>query len=172
MKRYVIIGNGAFSSCSNLQRINLDYVTEVCDYAFNGTGLTEPVTFRADAVTIGDEAFRYSKVPGIKFFSRNVSLTGVYTFVNMDSLKYVFFSRDTVLSGSSSSMEYFGYCKNLETVVLPGNISLNSEEEFSSCPNLCVYAPPESNAVDFARRLFLVCSTNEYENMYSLFAAE
>ena len=163
-----IVGRLAFAFCGSLRSINLENVSEFEDSVFHSTKLTGVLILKAAEVSIGREAFRGCNFSGIKIYSDNVRLDG-YTFVEMKELQYIFFNRDAVITTTSKNLHVFGYDDKLETVVLPDKVTFAAEDEFGGCPNVCIYSPANSYAAAYAKQHFLVCNTDEYENMCAFF---
>ena len=95
-----VIGESAFWCCKNLSNINLEYVSEIRDDAFYKTALKGVLILRAESVVVGDQAFRYTQFSGIRIYAKKVQLNGIYNFINMNELEYIFFDRDCVIKNN------------------------------------------------------------------------
>lgn len=81
------IPDSAFGYCYSLTKVTgLEHVAEIGPRAFAQVKFSEEVVLRAENLSIGYEAFRYSGVPGVRILSDNVYIKGSYTFRECDNL--------------------------------------------------------------------------------------
>lgn len=120
------IGQAAFSACTNLTEADLGSVSEVGDYAFNGSGLEHLIS--SNLIKVGKSSFRGSKLQSIN--CPNLSSFGNFAFSVCEELETVYALGDntTALSG-----RLFEECPKLSSFdYLPNLISIGT-----GCFNAC-----------------------------------
>ncbi len=99
------VGYGAFWNCLNLKSVNFDKITEIGDYAFAGSGITELI-------------------------SDNVTKVGRYAFADCQKLKKI---ELTNASGVDFSQGAFQRCSGLETARLDTTFNQDDLQLFGGC---------------------------------------
>lgn len=139
------IGERVFSTCTNLEKINLDYVTYIGTGAFSGCTSLKSVAFSENLEIIGSSSFANTGLETVtipsKAYLKETELYAIIgdQFRNCKNLKKVIFEDRAVNSGFYYIEEYAFYgCDSLETVILPSNVSKFSiyDSAFENCKNL------------------------------------
>ena len=99
----------AFASMRNIKSVNLGNVTEVGEYAFVGTGLSDGIVFNEDnTINIGQMAFAYTGLTSVSL-PKNISFTP--TEVDPDNID------------PSDYNGAFNNCGNLKTVTIASGLT-------------------------------------------------
>ena len=139
------IGERVFSTCTNLEKINLDYVTYIGTGAFSGCTSLKSVAFSENLEIIGSSSFANTGLETVtipsKAYLKETELYAIIgdQFRNCKNLKKVIFEDRAVNTGFYYIEEYAFYgCDSLETVILPSNVSKFSiyDSAFENCKNL------------------------------------
>ena len=152
-----IIGEGAFSGCSGLEKIKLPYVNYVRKYLFKDCTDLESVTI-ADGVKgikeIGEYAFSgCSSLTNINI-SDKVEAINKYAFSGCSSLTNISISDKVTSIGSYA----FSRCSNLKSINIPQGVTNIEEGTFFLCENLESITLPE-NLNQISRSAFSRCSS-------------
>lgn len=163
-----IIGEYAFSGCTNLKDVDLssESLTTIDDYAFNGCTSIAKLPLENDKVqksltTIGVAAFKdCSSMAGKLTISKNIEHIGNYAFQGCSSLT------DTItINGSDnfdmSSYNMFANCSNVKKVeILNNNIKTIGTYTFLNCTSLSSITLPDSIET-IKSNAFELCSSLE-----------
>lgn len=183
------IGENAFYSCESLKKVvfsenvkaiesnseltnsNLGKNKMIGDgaFAFNYK-LSGVITLNADSLIIGRYAFYHAEaITGIKIYANAVQVD-LQAFEEMDNLRFLFISSNAKFTGNTRFMYD---CPNLESFVVPDNatISYSGDDLFAHCPKLTIYTPTDNSLAVYAKRQFIRCLSNEYQDMSALLDA-
>lgn len=160
-----------FGSNDALTSINLDNVEIFggCAFAFDDS-LSGVITFHAENLIIGRSAFyEADAITGIKIYANTVWIDDE-AFKNLDSLRFVYVSNNAEFAGNG---KFMAYCPNLESFVTPANtaISYSKDDLFTNCPKLTIYTPTDNSLAAYAKKQFIRCLSNEYQDMSALLDA-
>ncbi len=164
------IPDSAFGYCYSLTKVTgLEHVAEIGPRAFAQVRFSEEVVFRAENLSIGYEAFRYSWVPGVRILSDNVYIDGSYTFRECDKLQYFYVAAQATLTLDGA---IFSQCPMLKVVVLPENTTVIQSHlpMVEGCQEVVFYTPETSGAYAYCKANFLRCVSEEYETMNAIYA--
>lgn len=182
------IGKLAFFSCASLEKVvfsentneiesnsaltssNLGKVKTIGDGAFAfDYKLSGVITLNADTLIIGEYAFEHDAIIGIKIYANAVQVNRD-TFEQMDNLRFLFISDNAQFTGNKN---FISHCPNLESFVVPVNatISYSNDDLFTNCPKLTIYTPADNDLTAYAKKQFIRCLSNEYQDMSALLDA-
>lgn len=128
-----MIGNGAFSECPNLSRVQINEfckLTEIRDYTFYKCGKLNKVDLPGDVERIGRSAFYKSGVM-VAEISQWITEIGPYAYYGCADLIDVRFEAGSRLKTIGDYA--FGGCLSLETVALPDNLLEIGYRSFTKC---------------------------------------
>ena len=134
-------GNGVFASCTQLQTVNLQSGLQTIGYQsfYKCTNLTS-INIPNTVTQIGHGAFAYTGL-------RSITIPGSVTCLGNGDLM------------NDDGTGAFGYCSQLETVVLNEGLKTISYETFENCTNLTTINIPNS---------VTAIGTNAFKNCTSL----
>ncbi len=143
------IGDGAFSSSSNLSNCNNitkvtipDSVISIGDYAFSGCEKLEDVVIPDSVTSIGDYAFlRCNSLSSVTIPDSEVSI-GDGAFENCAGLLKITLPNNKISIGDSA----FSECTSLQSVNIPDNIVRIGKDAFWVCNNLKEISVGDNNA--------------------------
>lgn len=164
------IPDSAFGYCYNLMKVTgLEHVSEIGPRAFAQVKFSEELVFRAQSLSIGYEAFRYSEVPGVRILSDTVYINGSYTFRECGRLQYFYVAPHATLTLDGA---IFSQCKTLKIVVLPEDTTVIQSHLplVEGCQDVVFYTPETSGAYAYCKANFLRCISEEYETMNAIYA--
>lgn len=104
----MVVGDGAFEECANLETISLNSVRSIRDETFRGCKSLKNVSFQ------------------------NVSTIGMGAFMQCESIESLTFDRGLYHIGSKA----FSYCYELKEIIIRGNDLTIDEDTFVGCPKL------------------------------------
>lgn len=141
------IGLGAFSYCSNLQKIVIpNSVTEIDRYAFFYCDNLREISIGENVSVIPSSIFKYLKqltkitvAPYNQFFS-----TIDNTLYNYDKTKLIFSPEANIKKGTfiipqtvkEIGEDAFSRCQSLTSITIPKNVKVISNSAFDHCDNL------------------------------------
>lgn len=143
------IGDGAFSSSSNLSNCNNitqitipDSVTRIGNNAFSDCQNLENVVIPDSVISIGDYAFlRCNSLSSVTIPNSEVSI-GNGAFEDCTGLLKIILPNSKVSIGDSA----FSDCTSLQSVNIPDNIVSIGEDAFWACSNLKEISVDDNNA--------------------------
>ena len=135
------IGNYAFSSCWQLERVNIpSTVTVIGENAFDGCGSLTEITIPDSVIEIGPFAFHSCSS------LESVTIPGSVTSIGDMAFRYCYdLTSVTLLNGVLSiGEEAFYECTSLESVVIPNSVTEICQEAFELCSALTSISIPNS----------------------------
>lgn len=131
--RILKIKDRAFENCKNIKKVQMPYVHEIGNYAFNGcTSLEEVFVSDINLSSIGNCAFMNCK--SLKDFTvpQRIKIISKGAFLGCENLTNV-----TLNSELIEIREYaFTNCKNISSIVIPNKVSRIGSSAFMNCTNL------------------------------------
>lgn len=162
-----VLGYGAFAYCRNLTTFSAPGLTEIEDYAFNETGLTE-FTVPAGVQTIGSLAFigtpieNYSVESGNKVFSAKSGVLykdgGKTLFAYPSGNENVSFVIPSTVTKVADGT--FMTNRNLKSIEIPDSVVSLGESAFRMCKSLKSIVIPDS-VTEVGDFTFYECSALE-----------
>lgn len=165
IKTFTFGGNDALASI-NLDKVEIfGYCALAFDYRLSGV-----ITLNADNLIIGESAFHNDyAITGIKIYANTV-LIDDRAFDDLPNLRYVYISDNAEVTGSG---RFMSDCPKLESFVVPANttIAYSKDDLFTNCPKLTIYTPADNDLAAYAKKQFIRCLSNEYQDMSALLDA-
>ena len=165
LKSFTFGANDALTSI-NLDKVEIfGYGALAFDYRLSGV-----ITLNADNLIIGEYAFHNDyAITGIKIYA-NAVLIDKEAFTDLKSLQFVYISDNAEFTGSG---KFMSDCPNLESFVAPANttIGYSKDDLFTNCPKLTIYTPADNDLAAYAKKQFIRCLSNEYQDMSALLDA-
>ncbi len=142
------IGSSAFSGCSSLSSITIpDGVTSIGSYTFSGCSSLSSIKIPSNITTIGDNTFaNCSKLSSI-IIPNGVTTLGHNAFSGCSSLS----SLTIPNSVKSIYSNAFEQCLSLTSITIPSNIESIGSCVFSGCSNLTSVVWNAKKCADFSQ---------------------
>ena len=139
------IGDSAFKNSAFLTNIVIpENVTSIGNNAFDGcTGITEVTVNSKKLESIGNYAFRGTKITGISL-PESVSRIGGAAFMNCTALTSIVIPEKVTALDSNYYDGTFEGCTSLISVTLPSNLTNIPDYAFEGCTKLETVSLPES----------------------------
>ena len=142
------IGYGAFNNCTSLTSITLPYGIECIDYfAFQNCTSLESVTISSSITSIENNAFsgceklQFSIYDNAKYLGNKENPYVVCMEPSSNSITSNILHEDTVLLSNCA----FADCHDLETLVIPANLTVVGADPFKYCVSLKSFDVHEDN---------------------------
>ena len=157
------IGPQAFLDCETIRTVQLpSHLVEIGDMAFGYLELEGILVLPNTLETVGSHAFASSNLTGLVI--RSSCKLGVNAFSNISELEFIY-----VTEGSNPDIgtAVFSYDKGCTVALFPASMNTIKDETFNACTQLVIYTKPGSFAEEYARRNFIQCNTDLYEDVLS-----
>lgn len=164
------IKDSTFAYDYALTSINLDSIETIGENAFTFCyKLSGMITLHAENLIIGYKAFYNANATGFKMYANAVRI-GDRAFTDLSDLQFVYISDNAEVTGSG---KFMSGCPNLESFVAPANttIGYSKDDLFTNCPKLTIYTPADNDLAAYAKKQFIRCLSNEYQDMSALLDA-
>lgn len=135
----IVIGNNAFRSCTNLNKVNISNITEIGTFAFSSTAVSELNLEKIK--TIGANAFTYSSLKKV-IFGKNLTSIGSQR-LTMNGVVYGYAGTVAQTFANNYSADFY-------------DLTLNVEDDFNS-----------QKYIKYGRTLTLSVTVNGYGVTYS-----
>ncbi|MDE6289666.1 MAG: leucine-rich repeat domain-containing protein, partial [Ureaplasma sp.] len=138
------IGTSAFSNCVNLDQIIIpDTVTSIGTSAFSNCKSLTTIQLPKNLQYISESTFSNSGLSSIEL-PDSIESFGAMAFYACNNLKYIKLPKSLTTLNPSSSGNYFGYCRALETVVVNEGLTTIGYAMFNRCTSLKKINIPDS----------------------------
>ena len=157
------IGPQAFSNCETIRAVQLpSQLVEIGDMAFGYLDLEGILILPSTLEIVGGHAFASNKLTGLVIQSS--CKLEVNAFANLSELEFIY-----VTEGSNPDIgtAVFSYAKACTVALLPESMNSIKDETFNACTQLVIYTKPGSFAEEYARRNFIQCNTDLYDDVRS-----
>ena len=155
------IGPQAFSNCETIRTVQLpSHLVEIGDMAFGYLDLEGILVLPNTLEKVGGHAFQSTKLTGLVIQSS--CKLEVNAFANISELEFIY-----VTEGSNPDIgtAVFSYAKACTVALLPESMNSIKDETFNACTQLVIYTKPGSFAEEYARRNFIQCNTDLYDDV-------
>lgn len=130
-------GNSAFSQCSKLSKVVLpETLVEIQTFAFYGCSSLTSINLPKSITTIGASAFIENNLEGLDVILPNLTSLGQQAFYGTKIRRVLDLGKITKIEGTSWSNGTFGYCDNLEVIIMPETITEIGAVAVGYCRNL------------------------------------
>ena len=135
------IGDSAFFSCENLQRVTIpDSVTTIGKFAFYLCENLQNVTIPGSVTTIGESAFEYCEGLQNITIGDSVTTIGFEAFSYCNSLQSVTIPDSVTTIGDSA----FAFCDSLQSITIGGSVTTIGKSAFYYCDSLQSVTIPDT----------------------------
>ena len=129
------IGEDAFADCPKLKKINIpDNIKEIKDFAFSGCSNLKEINLPKNLEIIGEHVFECTGLVKIKI-PEGTQKIGKYAFCS---------------------------CEDLEKITIPSTVKTIGKFAFKDSPDIVIYAPYNSYAIEYAKKYKIDYKINNY----------
>lgn len=152
------LGDNAFDGVRAPSITLPNSISHIGDYCFSGTHISCILVLPSSLTHAGTRFCWNSDFTGLVIQS-GVRLTES-AFWGDEALRFIY-----IRDGSNPSFRgcTFYKCENLETVVIPSSVTSISDNCFELCPKVQIVTPKGSYAEEYARKNFIPCETETYQ---------
>lgn len=178
-----------FNSCSKLENVYLpETVTKIGSGAFTYDSKIKNFTFHEGITELGSAAFQLCRgLTGVVILPKSLKTLEAYVFSRCDSLEGAVIQSNLTISDlafATSSFKFIYVCKGcsvsfkgtpfepeLEIAILPETVYDIGDSVFEVCNRLTIVCPAGSYAESYAKKHFIMCDTEHYEQYVQEYAA-
>lgn len=136
------------------------YLRYIGTMQFKGNkDLTGILVLPEELEEVGTHAFQSTGITGLVIQSNCVIKTNA--FANLSNLEFIYIKEgcSPQISGKST----FSHGSSLKICVIPSSVKVIKDETFNACNYLTFVTPAGSFAEEYAKRNFIACETDSYE---------